>query len=211
MRTLLLALLLLLGCAANPAVQAPPLCPAGPRVQVVDHGLHAGLVISAEALLQRLPELAADFSPSGRIELGWGDAAFYQADNPGAAQALRALLWSGGSVLHLVQVPTTPVHDYPGARVLELTLDEPGQQRLLDSIAASFVRGPNADLQSLGPGLYGHSRFYPANGRYSLRNTCNTWLAQALASAGLPLTSTSVVTAKSLMTQLAPQQCRVEG
>ncbi len=211
MRTILLPLLLLLGCAANPAAQVAPLCPVGPRVQVVDHGLHTGLVVSAEALLQHLPQLAEDFSPAGHIELGWGDAAFYQSDNPGAGSALRALFGSAGSVLHLVQIPNSATRYYSGATVLELSLDEAGQQRLLDSIAATFSPAPGGSLRPLGPGLYGHSRFYPANGRYSLRNTCNTWLAQALASAGLPLTSTSVVTAKSLMTQLAPQQCRVEG
>ena len=210
MRTRLLLLLLLvlpLGCAANPAAPVAPLCPAGPRVQVVDHGLHTGLVVSAEALLQRLPQLAEDFSPSGHIELGWGDASFYQADDPGAGQALRALFGSGGSVLHLLQIPSSAARYYSGATVLHLSLDAAGQQRLLDSIAATFSPGPDGRLRPLGPGLHGHSRFYPAKGRYSLFNTCNTWLVQALASAGLPLASTSVVTAKGAMAQLAAHNC----
>ena len=210
MRLILLPVLLLLGCAANPAAQPPLPCPTGPRVQVVDHGLHSGLVVEAAALLERLPGLAEDFSPTGHIELGWGDAAFYQADNPGAGQALRALFRSGGSVLHLLHIPSSPARYYPGARVLQLSLDKAGQQHLLDSIAASFVPASDGALQPLGPGLHGHSRFYPASGRYSLANTCNTWLARALASAGLPLASTSVVTTRGVMGQLEPLQCRGE-
>lgn len=210
MRLSLLPVLLLLGCAANPAAQPPVPCPPGPKVQVVDHGLHAGLVVEAVALLERLPDLAEDFSPTGHIELGWGDAAFYQADDPGAGQALRALFRSDSSVLHLLQIPSSPTRYYPGAQVVQLSLDKAGQQRLLDSIAASFVPAPGGALQPLGPGLHGHSRFYPANGQYSLRNTCNTWLARALSEAGVPLNASSTITAKGLMRQLEPHRCVVQ-
>jgi Protein of unknown function (DUF2459) len=37
-----------------------------------------------------------------------------------------------------------------------------------------------------GPGLYGPSRFFQANGRYSLLNLCNHWVGRVLHHAGVP-------------------------
>lgn len=39
-------------------------------------------------------------------------------------------------------------------------------------------------------GLYGDSRFYPANGQYQIFNICNHWVAERLADAGLAINVT---------------------
>jgi uncharacterized protein (TIGR02117 family) len=201
MRFLLLFFVLLLGCASAPIdAQAPPECATARLVQVIDHGLHAGLLLPAADLLQRLPALAEDFSDAGFIELGWGDEGFYRNPDAGFAQGVRALFWSGDSVLHLVHLPARPADGQ-----LTLALDEAGYKRLLDYLLASFVLSADGRPQSLGPGLYGHSRFYQAKGRYSLLNTCNTWVAEALAAAGLPFASSRPLTASGLMAQLRRQ------
>lgn len=198
MRALLLLLVLLLGCAGAPKdIQAPPDCATARRVQVVDHGLHAGLLLPAADLQQRLPALTEDFPGDGFIELGWGDEGFYRNPDAGFVQGMRALFWSGDSVLHLVHQRARPA----GGQ-LTLALDEAGYQRLLDQLLASFALDVDGRPQALGPGLYGRSRFYQANGRYSLLNTCNTWIAEALAAAGLPFASGSPLTASGLMAQL---------
>jgi uncharacterized protein (TIGR02117 family) len=198
MRIPLLFVVLLLGCANAPEPpQAPPDCAPRRAVQVVDHGLHAGLLLPAADLLQRLPGLAEDFPGTGFIELGWGDEGFYRNPDAGFAQGVQALFWSGDSVLHLVQLPARPT----GGQ-MTLALDEAGYQRLLDYLLAGFALDAEGRPQALGPGLYGHSRFYRANGRYSLLNTCNSWVAEALAAAGLPLGEGSPLTASGLMRQL---------
>lgn len=211
MRASLLALLLLIGCAGAPSdARPPPHCASSVRlVQVVDHGLHAGLLLPAADLLQRLPALAEDVPGDGFIELGWGDERFYRNPQAGLAEGLRALFWSGDSVLHLVHLPARPA-----GGELTLRLNEAGYRRLLDHLVASFALRADGRPQALGPGLYGHSRFYRANGRYSLLNTCNTWVAEALAAAGLPLASNAPLTASGLMAQLrreplAGSICRV--
>jgi hypothetical protein len=54
---------------------------------------------------------------------------------------------------------------------------------------------------SLGPGLYGNSRFYLSRETYHLFNTCNVWTARALRAAGLPITPARAISVESLMSQ----------
>ncbi|CAD5110569.1 DUF2459 domain-containing protein [Zestomonas carbonaria] len=207
MRIALLLILLLSGCAATSPAPAPLDCAAARTFHVVNHGLHTGVVVAADDLLRAVPDLGEDFPREGFIELGWGDEGFYQAEQPGVGQALRALFWPGGSVLHLARVPVEPASYFPAGQVATVSVDEDGYQRLLDFLADGFARAPGSEPRALGPGLYGHSHFYPATGRYSLFNTCNTWVAQALAASGFPVTSTSVVTAGGVMSQLRQRRC----
>ncbi|MCY1378848.1 hypothetical protein D9M69_665140 [compost metagenome] len=79
---------------------------------------------------------------------------------------------------------------------------EDGYRQLLAFVAGAFTRSSAGALVMLGPGLYGESRFYRAEGRYSMRYTCNTWIAEALAASGCPLASAAVMTAGQLMARL---------
>jgi hypothetical protein len=47
--------------------------------------------------------------------------------------------------------------------------------------------------------LVPNSRFYPSTGNFHILRTCNTWVAEALRYAGLPVTSRLVITAASLV------------
>jgi hypothetical protein len=49
--------------------------------------------------------------------------------------------------------------------------------------------------------LYGNSRFYPARGRFHIFRNCNTWVAEGLGVAGVPI-SRFTITAGSVMAQV---------
>ena len=195
-------LLILFGCTVTPPARSPPevRCAATRTFQVVNHGWHTGIVVASRDLVQRLPALGRDFGGGDFVELGWGDEAFYRAPRAGVGQALGAAFRSGGSVLHVVRVPGE--RHGSGGDSISLTVGEDGYRRLLDHLAASFALTPQGDLQMLGPGLYGDSRFYRAHGRYSLYHNCNTWVAEAVALSGVALRSTSVLTAAGVMSRL---------
>ena len=53
----------------------------------------------------------------------------------------------------------------------------------------------------LGRSQYSSGWFYRAEGAFSVRNTCNTWVAKALAQAGYPI-STSAVRAEELLAEV---------
>ncbi len=190
------------GCAAREA----SLCTASDEArrkvfQVVQHGWHVGIVVDQDEMTSRVPLQGGDFSRAAHLEIGWGDARFYQADEPSAGLALRAALWPTASVMHVVGFSGDPARYFSASEVIDICVSNSAYGRMLDFIMESFERGPDGEVIPLGPGLYGNSRFYRAKGSFHLFNTCNTWAARAVAATGTPV-STRIVTAGELVSQL---------
>jgi hypothetical protein len=57
-------------------------------------------------------------------------------------------------------------------------------------------------LERVGTGPYPQSVFYASAGTYNLSHTCNTWTAEALRVAGLPVNAAGVVFAGQVLGQL---------
>jgi uncharacterized protein (TIGR02117 family) len=169
--------------------------------QVVKHGWHVGIVVDQDEMASRVPLLGENFSLAEHLEIGWGDARFYQAAEPSAGLALRAALWPTASVMHIVGFSGDPANYFATSEVVNICVSRSEYRQMLDFILDSFERNPDGKVIPLGPGLYGNSRFYRAKGSFHLFNTCNTWTARALAAAGLPV-SARVITAGGLVSQL---------
>lgn len=202
MRIVVLALILtLFGCAT---ASDPPRGEGGDwrSFYVVNHGLHTGLAIARPDLLQVLPALAEEFGDGDFVEFGWGDEDFYRAPQATLSLALRALSGSTATVLHAVKIDGDPRRRFAASEVIEVRVTEDGYRRLLAFVAGTFTHSATGTLAVLGPGLYGESRFYQAEGSYSLFYTCNTWVAEALAASGCPMSPTAVITAGNVMSQL---------
>jgi hypothetical protein len=116
--------------------------------------------------------------------------------------ALKAAFWSSGSVLHLVGFDDEPRQFYPKADIIELRLLRPNFDRLVGFVSEGFLRPNSNGRAQASPGLYSYSRFYPSNRKFSLLNTCNTWVAQTLETAGLPVSASRVITAGQLSEQI---------
>jgi uncharacterized protein (TIGR02117 family) len=167
-------------------------------VSVVSHGYHAGLIVSRHALArvageERLPALAsvvARFEHFPELEIGWGDEGFYRGVPTIAdlrfVEAVRALLMPGNrSVLHIVGLSAPARTSFPASEIVPITLSVEGFRRLAHRLDASFAREAE-DIVDLGPGLYGPSLFFRAEGAFHLFSVCNHWLAGLLDAAGVP-------------------------
>ncbi len=201
----LITLVMLWGCAGSPGMPAGnDTCNPGHRFFVVDHGWHTGLVVASRDLLRVLPELEATFSPEDFIDIGWGDEQFYRSPEGGIGLGARALLLPTPTVLHLVRVGEDPVVYFGDvdSEIITVTVTADGYRNLLAFIAAAFARSADGALEDLGPGLYGHSRFFRANGRYHAFYTCNTWMADAIAASGVPISSSLALTTNTVMSRL---------
>ncbi len=171
-------------------------------VFIVHDSWHAAIVLRRDDLsTATLPELA-DFPDARFIEFSWGDQDYFPDPSSGFSMALKAAFWSSGSVVHLVGSNDDPRKFYPKAEVIELRLSPTAFNRLIGFLSQSFLRHDSKGRAQASPGLYGYSRFYPSNRKFSLLNTCNTWVAQTLETAGLPLSASRVVTAGQLAEQL---------
>lgn len=199
------------GCVPSPPAGGAGDCPGAQSVTVVDHGRHVGLVVPRTDLVSAVSGLDDHLPPGANVEVGWGDAAYYRAADPGAGLALRAALWPTPAVLHLVTVPADIAAYFPAGETATVPLTREGYRDLLAFVADAFARDPEGEPRRLGPPLYGSGGFFEAEDRFHLFHTCNTWAARALARAGVPVTARWTLTADGLMTQLREVGCPAGG
>lgn len=196
-------------CSSSPDAIAPPSltdCSAGHDIHVVSHGWHTGIIIEAAALDSRISALKARFPQSRYYEIGWGDAGFYQANEITFGLALQALFASTGSVLHVVGIDQSPQQRFAHSKVRTLSINGEGFANLLRYLRSSFAYTKNGNIIALKRGLYGDSEFYAASGTFHAFNTCNTWTAKALYSAGIDISPTFRLTADSVMRKIDSQR-----
>ncbi|SFU40636.1 conserved hypothetical protein [Methylobacterium sp. 174MFSha1.1] len=184
----------------DPGLYPPPPGEAAVTVRVVAGAWHSGLLLPRDDLARAAAEAGAGaliavterFHAYPALEIGWGDAGFYRAvptiDALDWRLALRALFTPGGrpAVLHVVGVAAEP-GAVPEAGIVTVRLSRAGFRRLAAALARSFATRDGHPVEA-GPGLYGPSLFYLAEGRFSLVAVCNHWSAGLLAEAGLPVT-----------------------
>ncbi|MBF0560730.1 MAG: DUF2459 domain-containing protein [Alphaproteobacteria bacterium] len=157
---------------------------------VTSNGWHSGVDVARGDLSERdIPELA-DFPDAQWIEFGWGDADYYPAPKPTFAMAVGAALVPGPAVLHVAGLPAAPDIVFPTQERLAFRVSPEQFRNLIAYITATFRR-ENASRAPAAPGLYSFSHFYPANGTFDMFHTCNTWTANAVAAAGVPLNDPS--------------------
>ncbi|MPY69007.1 MAG: DUF2459 domain-containing protein [Alphaproteobacteria bacterium] len=194
----------LAGCAPAGRLEAGP--PSGAAltetVRVFKGGWHTGFILARRDLTpERIPEIA-DFPEATHIEFSWGDRDYYRDPEPGLGTTLSAALTPTPAVMHIVGYARPPGQVQSWAETLEVPLSREELARLVAAIAGSFDRRERGRAARLEPGLYGRSFFYPATGRFHLFNTCNTWVARMLASAGVGTGADGVITADDLMDRL---------
>jgi uncharacterized protein (TIGR02117 family) len=173
------------------------------NVFIVRNWWHAAIVLPRDDIPETLiPELK-EFPRAQMIEFSWGDRDYFPDPNAGVFTAMKAAFWSSGSVLHLVGFDGPAENFFRDALITELHLSEESFTRLLAFLASTFARADPSGAAEARPGLYPYSRFYDASGKFSILRSCNTWVAEALQRAGLPVDPSSVVIASNLNRELA--------
>lgn len=127
------------------------------------------------------PDAAAAF-----VAIGWGDEGFY-FDTPTWADlslpvALKALSGTGPSVIHVEYMPAPAAA--PNLR--RLVLSPAAYARLVGHVEAAFARDARGErIAYPGRGYTARDTFYAARGHFSPLVTCNEWVREALADAGV--------------------------
>ena len=172
-------------------------------VFIVHDAWHSAVVIrTADIAAAVLPEMK-DFPSAEYLEFSWGDRDYFPAPDGGLGLALKAAFWSSGSVLHVVGFRDIK-NTFPSAEIIELVLSEGSFQRLIKFISDTFSRPHSPMPAEPRPGLFPNGRFYSAEGKFSISRTCNTWVAEALRAAGLPISPNYVITSGNLDSQVRP-------
>lgn len=196
---------LLAACAAaDPGIDASPSTGPARPVYVIGNGFHTGLVVAGPAIPAGGRVAPVDFADAPYLEFGWGDRAAYTADRLTMRLALGAAFFSRGSALFVAGHDAPPAEQFAGLDVLEVRVPDRRWPALLRFVEASYARDPGGRPIRIGPGYVDASAFYLATGRFSLFNTCNTWVARALHAGGVPVVPALTLTADQLMDQLRP-------
>ena len=184
-------------------------------IYLADHGHHAGLVVR-RADLDRLAvaagvevqsALSTRYGAYEWIEIGWGDEQFYRfaptLSHVTASMAFSALSgMNGRTVLHVVGLDRAPDTVFRNSDLQRIDLSSVGFGNVVRGIVGSFAVDEAGKPTELGRGIYGPSLFYRANGRYSLLNTCNMWLGDLMAAAGLKVSPVASVTSAGFMAEI---------
>ncbi len=195
-----MSVILLSGCANRGSAFYPPEYGASENrtVYILDHGMHSGIGFRQDdtGSCLTLREIGND---AEYVEIGWGDEAYYPADESTSGMTMKAAFWPTGSVLHVAAVKGR-LHDFfPDSKIFALELTREGFDRMCTRIVKQFVRSEDGTIAALQPGQYDGSYFYKSTGSFHLFNNCNSWTAQMLREAGVPISTLNTLTSSQLM------------
>ncbi|NJK33866.1 MAG: DUF2459 domain-containing protein [Oscillatoriales cyanobacterium SM2_2_1] len=168
-------------CAA-PEVALPTQTNGGRRLYVIQQNLHTGLAWARtdDATESWINELLPE--PMPYVEVGWGDRAYYFANDRSLWSIARLLVVPSPSALQIAGLPLSP-RKFFSDPVATIELSPVGFAAVQRFIRATLTTPP----EPLGAGKYGSSRFYAAAPAYVGWYNCNTWAAEALRHGGVPL------------------------
>jgi hypothetical protein len=114
---------------------------------------------------------------------------------------LLAALWPGPGLLLITGLTATPAEAFGADNVLALDLN-PSQARAWQAFLYDSLSDGGRNGQAEAPGPYPGSLYFGATPRYSAAHTCNTWAAESLRAAGLPVHAFGIVFAGQLWVQI---------
>jgi uncharacterized protein (TIGR02117 family) len=189
----------LAACVAPPPAH-PPDDPAAAKVAtiiVIAHGWHTDIGLPVTGKLRAFRRVMPD---AGYIVFGAGDRGYFDAPHPTFADGLAALLAGSGIMLASALIrPPSPATERVGT--VELRVTQPELDRLADFVWNSLEHGPDGLPVRVKDGPFPDSIFFAAATPYNATYTCNTWTADALQVAGLPIDASGVLFADQVMDQ----------
>jgi hypothetical protein len=169
---------------------------AGAAVYVVRRGWHVDVGFAAVQLAPPLDALEAEFPGAKYLFFGFGDRRYLMAKHRNTP-AMLAALWPGDGLLLVTALAADPAQAFGAGHVIEVKVST------VQMLAAQdFIWGSLTDSASVARGPYPGSAYFGARAEYSAFHTCNTWVAEVLLNAGLPVTSRGVLFAGQIWRQV---------
>jgi uncharacterized protein (TIGR02117 family) len=186
-------------CATPPPTSsASGAVAATESIYVVRRGWHVDVGIAAPDAQAELRAVRADFPAANYLLFGFGDRRYLL--HRGAGNLLAAI-WPGAGVVLVTALRATPQRAFGPQQVIRLSVT-PTQLQALQTYIAQSLGMPGSSIARLADGPYDDSAYYQTSAHYSALHTCNTWAAEALQAAGLPVGSRGVEFASQLWRQV---------
>jgi hypothetical protein len=190
----LLAAFALAGCSTlhEREVTAASDSDSGPGVviYVIKRRWHTDIGFNAADVPLPLAPVRSKLPAAHYLLFGFGDRHYLMNKGRSTAGLLGAV-WPGPGVVLVTGLTATPEEAFGNEGVIRLTLSA-GQARRLEEFVWKTLATSDSVPIALGAGPYDGSYYYASTEGYSGLNTCNTWTAEALKVAGLPVSSFGV-------------------
>ena len=195
-----LLLLALSACTGASGETPPSLAPqpvGAETVSLITHGWHTDIAVPASEVSGPLTRFRALFPGARSLIFGYGKRTFMIAP----AHTLGEWVigpFPGPAALEVSAISSDATTAYGTAHVQRLALPPGGAASLSAFLWQAFAKTSSGDPRYIAQGNFPGSLFYQAKSRYGLLHTCNTWSAEALAAAGLPLRPSGIIFSHTL-------------
>ena len=160
-------------------------------IDVVVRDWHTDVCLRSEDADPAVRSLAAGFEEVRYLCFGFGDRSYVVRGNHGVVTMLLALVPARGVVL-MTALRAPPAEAFGVGNVIGLAVSQAGLEGLRTFLRNAVQRNPDGYPVRLGAGPYEGGAYLSSTAAYSLLYTCNTWTADALRHAGLPLAPVAV-------------------
>ena len=178
--------------AAGAGAEADPAAAAGPPVTiyVIKRSWHTDIGFDTADLHPPLATLRPALPDARYLLFGFGDK-HYLLTRANSFQGMVGAVWPGDGLVLVTGLEGTPEQAFGVDGVARLRVTA-AQALRLEEFVWNTLATENGVATALAPGPYGGSLYYGSTLRYSGLHTCNTWTADGLKTAGLPIRSFGV-------------------
>jgi hypothetical protein len=197
-----LLLILLQACSSipqRPAGVGASRADAQTIIYVARRGWHIDIGFRTSDIEPPLTSLGAQFTAPQYLFFGFGDRHYLLAKNKDFPGMLGAL-WPGDGIVLVTALVATPEEAFGPGEVIRLQVGA-AAARAAQAFVWESILEENGAARLYGKGPYEGSLYFAAVPKYSAVQTCNTWAAEALRAAGLPVRTRGVVFASQLWSQ----------
>jgi hypothetical protein len=176
-------------------------------IYIARRGWHVDIGFAAADLKPPLRSVLDEFPGAQYLFFGFGDRRYLLARHRNAP-VLLAALWPGRGMILATGLTSPPAAAFGAPHVVALAVTvrqaSDAQDYVWHSLAAgdpaagSDPQAVDKPVKSYAAGPYEGSLFFTAVPKYSALHTCNTWVAEALVAASLPIHSGGVLFAGQL-------------
>src|ERR1700692_1792211 len=168
-------------------------------IYVARRGWHIDIGFRTSDLLPPLALIGSAFPGARYVFFGFGDRHYLLAAHKNFPGILTAL-WPVAAMVLATALAQTPEKAFGIEHVIALEVDDAAAQAAQAFVWNSLLKENGAPI-FYAPGPYDGRQYLSAIPKYSATHTCNTWAAEVLRAAGLPVKSRGVLFAPQLWSQ----------
>jgi hypothetical protein len=168
-------------------------------IYVIKRKWHVDIGFAATDLQSSLASLRADFPAARYLVFGFGDR-HYLLDQDRGFGGMLAALWPGSGLVLATGLTATMQAAFGEDNVIEIPVTA-AQARNAQDFVWNSLSAQHGAVTPLRAGPYDGSLYYSASQGYSVVHTCNTWAAEALHAANLPVHGVGVALAGQVWMQ----------